>query len=92
MRQLSDEPIETFLARLPEADRAALTAGLGQAVLSASHAAACLARTGRYREATVFQLLGFLASAQGDLHAAEEAVRERLQPPEPLSTSDPPDG
>jgi hypothetical protein len=90
MRPLSDEAIETFLARLPEADQAVLTARLGQAVLSASHAAACLARTGRYCDATVFQLLAFLASAQGELHAVEQLVRERLQAADQPGGPDPP--
>jgi hypothetical protein len=83
MSRLPDEPIEAFLARLPEDNRAALTAQVGQAVLAASHAAACLARTGRYRDATVFQLLAFLTTAQGELDAAERAVRARWQGADP---------
>jgi hypothetical protein len=78
MMRLPDEPIEVFLARLPEAARATLSDQLGRAVLDASHAAACLAHTGRHRDATTFQLLAFLASAQGELQAAETMLRERL--------------
>ena len=90
MSQLLDEPVETFLARLPAGDRATLTAQVGQAVLAASYAAACLARTGRYRDATVFQLLGFLAAAQGELHTAEQLVRGRLQAADAPGESAPP--
>jgi hypothetical protein len=78
MRGLHDEPVEALLARLPEADCATLTDQLGRAVLSASHAAACLARTGRHRDATIFQLLAFLTAAQRELQAAEQLLRERL--------------
>lgn len=92
MRPLYDESIEAFLARGSEAAGAALTAQLGRGVLAASHAAACLARTGRFRDATVFQLLTFLATAQGELHAAELLIRERLQVDEPPAESEPPPG
>jgi hypothetical protein len=78
MRRLPDEPVEVFLARLPDADRVALSDQLGQVVLAASHAAACLARTGRFRDATVFQLLGYLSVAQRELQVSEQQVRDRL--------------
>jgi hypothetical protein len=78
MRRLNDEPVEAFLAGLPEAEQAALTDQVCKAVLSASHAAACLARTGRFRDATVFQLLACLSAAQREMQASEQLVRERL--------------
>jgi len=78
MRRLHDEPVEVFLARLPDGDQALLTEQLGKVVLSASHAAACLARTGRFRDATIFQLLGHLSVAQRELQASEQLTRDRL--------------
>lgn len=78
MRRLHDEPVEAFLARLPDDDYVTLTDQLGKAVLYAIQAAACLSRTGRHRAATIFQLLAFLTSAQRELQATEELLRERL--------------
>jgi len=78
MSQVHDEPVEVFLARLPDGDQVALTDQLGKVVLSASRASACLARTGRFRDAANFQLLAFLSVAQRELQTSEQLVREHL--------------
>ncbi|HEY7067870.1 MAG TPA: hypothetical protein VII06_40820 [Chloroflexota bacterium] len=83
MSQPVDEPLETFLARLPADAQAALAARLGSAVLAASRAAACVARTGRHQQATTFELLTFLHSARTELEAADELLRGHLLTGEP---------
>ena len=45
---------------------------------------------GHYHDATVFQLLAFLATAQRELQAAEQLVREAVQVTDPPGDAAPP--